>query len=102
MAPTFPGSFMAPVSQVSRFSMGTAKALHDAQAMERSANKRNVRLIPQMSRDFDYVIYLYNILQGYRFFPVVQPPIFPSFQIPFCPKGDKFSFAILPAVIRNP
>lgn len=50
-------------------------------------------LVPQ------YVIYVYNVLG----IPHTRhmPPNFPSFYIPPCLSGDKFSFTVLPAFVRN-
>src|ERR1700687_2669066 len=50
--------------------------------------------------DPGYVIYVYNILD--RPYVVEQPPTFPHFNIPACPKGDKFSVTMLPAFTLLP
>lgn len=93
---------LLPASQVSRFQANTPKAMQDARGMERSANKRNTILVSQVGRDPDYVIYLYNILAGYRHTPIDQPPVFRNFKIPFCAKGEPFAFTTLPPVVKNP
>jgi hypothetical protein len=50
--------------------------------------------------DPGYLIYVYNLLSKEHF--VQQPPLFPNFHIPLCPKGQKFSFTVLPAFVREP
>jgi hypothetical protein len=50
----------------------------------------------------DNFIYVYNILQGWDFNPITQPPTFPFFKIPTCAKGEKFSVTLLPAYTNLP
>lgn len=50
-------------------------------------------------REAGYVIYVYNILN--REYTVVAPPKFPAFKIPACPKGEPFSFTVLPAFTKE-
>ena len=49
--------------------------------------------------DVGYMIYVYNILD--REYVVNQPPLFPSFHIPACKKGEKFSYTLLPAFVNE-
>ena len=46
-----------------------------------------------------YVIFVYNLLD--REHVVNAPPKFPAFRIPACPKGEKFSFTVLPAFTKE-
>ena len=70
--------------------------------MQDGANKRNTVFVSQVGRAADHFIFLYNILADYDFPPVQQPPTFPNFKIPKCPKGEKFAYTVLPAQVNNP
>lgn len=49
--------------------------------------------------DAGYLVYVYNILD--REHLVQQPPLFPAFHIPACPKGQKFSYTIISAFVNE-
>jgi hypothetical protein len=77
------------------------RAKQQAKATQDSANHGTTTLEAQdLVREAGYVIYVYNLLD--REYVVQQPPLFPSFIIPACPKGQKFSFTLLPAFVKEP
>lgn len=51
------------------------------------------------AREAGYVIYVYNLLD--REHRIEQPPSFPRFIIPACPKGEEFVFTTLPPFVRE-
>lgn len=67
---------------------------------ERQNHGENVIEAQDSGKEPGYVIYVYNILD--REYVVVQPPLFPSFQIPACKPGQKFSFTLLPPFVKEP
>ena len=92
-----------PASQVSEFQMGTPKAMNDARAMQESENNRGAKLVTQARQvETDELIYVYNILAGWDFPPVTQPPTFPHFKIPICPKDKEFAYTTLPRYVNEP
>lgn len=95
------GTMLVPESKVSKFEMGTAKAIDKGRAMEANENNRGTRLQAQYGRRVDKFIFLYNILAGWDFPAVTQPPTFPMFKIPEIPKGEDFSFTLLPEMVNE-
>lgn len=85
----------ATMAQDQRRAMQQGKATQDA------ANHGTTTLDAQdITKEAGYVIYVYNILD--REYIVQQPPLFPGFTIPACPKGQRFSYTLLPAFVKEP
>ena len=77
-----------------------ARAKVMARGMQDSENLEGVHLTAQDQVSVEgRIIYVYNILD--RDYVVEQPPKFPHFAIPRCPKGERFSFTILPAFSKD-
>jgi hypothetical protein len=81
--------------------MGTPKSLSKGRAMQNEANNNGTTLQAQMARPVERFIYLYNILRGWEFPPVEQPPTFPRFRIPTCSKNEKFAWTVLPEIVNE-
>lgn len=92
---------LVPVSKVSRFEMGTPRSLAKGKAMQQEVNASGTTLEAQMARPVERFIYLYNILRGWEFHPVQQPPTFPNFKIPICSKNERFSWTVLPEIVNE-
>lgn len=93
------GSPVVPLT--ARLSQNQQRASNKARGMQDSENHGSVTLDTQdIDHDPGYVIYIYNILD--REWTVRQPPLFPMLMIPACPKGQPFSFTILPAFVKLP
>jgi len=74
--------------------------MRGAAAMQDSENHDGIRLSTQDNvGEANYVIFVYNILN--REYVVEQPPKWPHFRIPACPKGEKFAFTVLPAYTKE-
>jgi len=94
---------LVPANQVSRFDMGTPKAINDSRAMQEAANSKATILVAQEhGNDPGRKIYLYNICAGWDFPPVYQPPTFPRFEIQKCERGQKIAFKLLPPFVNDP
>lgn len=50
-------------------------------------------------REAGYLIYLYNIFDKEHL--IQQPPLFPGFFIPGCPKGKDFVYTLLPPFVKE-
>jgi hypothetical protein len=98
---TADGKMFVPASQVSRFEQGTPKAMERGKQMEANENNRGSRLQAQYARPNDRFIFLYNILRGWDFPPVQQPPTFPNFKIPSVPAGEDFAFTLLSETVNE-
>ena len=76
------------------------KAIQRAKNMTDAENHGAVSIEAQDSgKEAGYVIYVYNLLN--RDYVVQQPPLFPGFHIPACKPGQRFSFTILPAFVKE-
>lgn len=98
---TADGKMFVSPNEVSRFEQGTPKAMDKSKAMENNANNTGARLQAQYARPIEKFIFLYNILLGWDFAPIQQPPTFPNFKIPSVPKGEDFSFTLLSETVNE-
>jgi len=77
-----------------------ARASRMAKDMMAGENHEGLTLsVQDMGREAGYCIYIYNILD--REYVVRQEPKWPKFLIPACPKGQKFSFTMIPAFTKE-
>lgn len=77
------------------------RAMTQARATQDQQNHGATSIEAQdITKEAGYVIYVYNILD--RGYTISQPPLFPGFIIPPCPKGQKFVFTLLPAFVKEP
>ena len=81
--------------------MGTPKAINDSRAMMHNENNKGTVLEAQAPRESTRFIYLYNILRGWDFQPVRQPPTFPNFKIPRCEPNERFAWTVLPEMVNE-
>jgi hypothetical protein len=68
-------------------------------AAEQNAEGTTQLETQDQGREAGYVIYLYNILD--REYLIQQPPLFPGFFIPACPKGKEFVYTLLPPFVKE-
>jgi hypothetical protein len=91
---------MSPIPLTHTLAQDQKRAMSQAQAMAQTENHGATTLVTQdRGREPDYFIYVYNILG--KEWIVRQPPLFPSFHIPACEKGKKFSYTILPPYVNE-
>jgi hypothetical protein len=84
-----------------QLSQNQKRAQAQARATQDGANHGATTIEAQdEGREAGYVIYVYNILNKSHL--VSQPPLFPGFIIPPCELGEKFSFTVLPAFVKEP
>lgn len=90
---------MVPLT--ARMAQDQRRAMREGKAMTDAQNQGNNTLEAQdFGPEAGYVIYVYNILDKAHL--IQQPPLFPGFPIPACPKGQKYSFTLLPAFVNEP
>jgi hypothetical protein len=72
-----------------------------ARSMERQENSpKGAKLETSDERPgVNYKIYVYNLLDMEHI--VEQPPVFPRFVVPACPRGERFSVTTLPAFVKE-
>lgn len=77
------------------------RARQQAKATQDQANHGATILSPSDdSPNASYEIYIYNTLD--REYVINQPPLFPALKIPKCPKGEKFSWTVIPSFVNEP
>jgi hypothetical protein len=91
---------MGSIPLTATIAMDQRKAMASARAQMNQVNHGTTTIETQdTDKEAGYVIYVYNIIE--REYTVSQPPLFPGFIIPACPKGHKFSFTLLPAFVKE-
>lgn len=98
---TADGKMFVSANEISRFEQGTPKTMDMGRSMQHTANQSGARLQAQYARPIEKFIFLYNILRGWDFAPIEQPPTFPRFIIPPVPVGEDFSFTLLAETVNE-
>lgn len=75
------------------------RAQRAARGMEGDNNGPITLTTSDQGKDPDYMIYVYNVLNWSH--AVEQPPLFPHFNIPACPDGERFAVTFLPAFVNE-
>lgn len=89
-----------PVPLTHALAQDQRRAMREGQAMAEKENHGSLTLITQdRIQEPDYLIYVYNILEQEHI--VRQPPLFATFHIPACKKGEKFAYTVLPAFVNE-
>lgn len=89
-----------PIPATHRVADDQRRAMRQASAMQGESMGTNTIVTQDTPEEVRYVIFVYNLLD--RAYEVNQPPLFPGFKIPACPKGEKFSYTVLPAFVNVP
>ena len=91
----------APLPLTAKLSQNQDKAKKAARSMSAEQNAEGTTQLETQDegREAGYVIYLYNILD--REYLVQQPPLFPGFFIPACPRGKDFVYTLLPPFVKE-
>src|SRR5271166_1144670 len=89
-----------PIPLTATLAQNQKRAMEQSRAIMEKENHGATTLITQdHGKEASYLVYVYNVLD--REYVVQQPPLFPSFHIPACPKSDKFSVTVLPAFVNE-
>lgn len=89
-----------PVPLTHTLAQDQKNAMRQAQAMAEKENHGALTLITQdRIHEPEYLIYVYNILEQEHI--VRQPPLFATFHIPACKRGEKFAYTVLPAFVNE-
>jgi endogenous inhibitor of DNA gyrase (YacG/DUF329 family) len=76
-----------------------AKSSARGMAAEQNAEGATVLETQDEGREAGYLIYLYNIWDQEHL--LQQPPLFPGFFIPACPKGKDYVYTVLPPFVKE-
>ena len=88
-----------PVPLTHRIVPSSLPAARAAIGMEKDSNGPVTLVTSDSGGDPGYVVYVYNVLNLPH--TVEQPPLFPRFDIPACPEGERFSVTFLPAFVNE-
>jgi hypothetical protein len=91
----------ASVPLTAKLAQNQSRAKQSARGMAAEQNGEGATVLETQDegRESGYVIYLYNILD--REYLIQQPPLFPGFFIPACPKGKEFVYTLLPSHVKE-
>jgi hypothetical protein len=67
--------------------------------MEKDSNGPVILNASDSGAEAGYMVYVYNVLNLPH--SVEQPPLFPHFNIPACPEGERFAVTFLPAFVNE-
>lgn len=89
-----------PIPLTATLAQDQKRAMSQAREMTYNENHGATTLVTQdRVQEPDYLIYVYNILEQEHI--VRQPPLFATFHIPACKKGEKFAYTVLPAFVNE-